>query len=36
LGGSDERAVELALRSLALALEHRATLTLCGEGDMVR
>lgn len=35
LGWSDERAVELALRSLALALDHRATLVLCGEGDMV-
>jgi hypothetical protein len=35
LGWSDERRVELALRSLALALDHRATLVLCGEGDMV-
>src|SRR5882672_11345949 len=35
LGWSNERAVELALRSLALALDHRATLVLCGEGDMV-
>ena len=35
LGWSDERAVELALRSLALALDHRATLVLGGEGDMV-
>jgi hypothetical protein len=35
LGWSDEHAVELALRSLALALEHRATLTLYGEGDLV-
>jgi hypothetical protein len=35
LGWSNERAVELALRSLALALNHRATLVLCGEGDMV-
>jgi hypothetical protein len=35
LGWSDERAVELALRSLALAMDHRATLVLCGEGDMV-
>jgi hypothetical protein len=35
LGWSDERAVELALRSLALALDHRAALVLCGEGDMV-
>jgi adenylylsulfate kinase-like enzyme len=33
LGWSDERRVELALRSLALALDHRATLVLCGEGD---
>jgi hypothetical protein len=35
LGWSNERAVELALRSLALAVDHRATLVLCGEGDMV-
>jgi hypothetical protein len=35
LGWSEERRVELALRSLALALDHRATLVLCGEGDMV-
>jgi hypothetical protein len=35
LGWSNERRVELALRSLALALDHRATLVLCGEGDMV-
>src|ERR1051325_4719947 len=35
LGWSDERAVELALRSIALAVEHRAALVLCGEGDMV-
>jgi hypothetical protein len=35
LGWSNERAVELALRSVALALDHRATLLLCGEGDMV-
>jgi len=35
LGWSDERAVELALRTVALALEHRATLVLCGHGDMV-
>jgi len=35
LGWSDERAVELAQRSLALALDHRAALVLCGEGDMV-
>jgi hypothetical protein len=27
--------VELAQRSLALALNHRAALVLCGEGDMV-
>jgi hypothetical protein len=27
--------VELALRSLALALDHRATLVLCGESDLV-
>lgn len=35
LGWSNERAVELAQRSLALALDHRAALVLCGEGDMV-
>lgn len=35
LGWSNEHAVELALHSLALALEHCATLTLYGEGDMV-
>lgn len=35
LGWSDERTVELAARSLALALDHRATLVLCGEGDLV-
>lgn len=36
LGWSDDHAVELALRSLALALDRRATLTLYGEGDLVR
>jgi hypothetical protein len=35
LGWSDERAVELALRSLTLSLEYRATLVLCGSGDLV-
>src|SRR5947209_19395225 len=35
LGWSDERTIELALRSLALALDHRATLVLCGKGDLV-
>ena len=35
LGWSDERAVELAIRSLELAAEHRAALVLCGAGDMV-
>lgn len=35
LGWSNERAVELALRSLALALDHHAALVLCGEGDLV-
>ena len=35
LGWSDERAVDLALRSLSLALDHRAALVLCGEGDLV-
>jgi hypothetical protein len=35
LGWSNERAVDLALRSLALAPDHRAALVLCGEGDLV-
>lgn len=35
LGSSNERAVDLALRSLALALDHRAALVLCGEDDLV-
>jgi hypothetical protein len=35
LGWCDERGLELALRSIALALDHRATLVLCGEDDMV-
>jgi class 3 adenylate cyclase len=35
LGWSDQRAVDLALHSLGLAVEHRATLTLSGDGDMV-
>ena len=35
LGWSEERRVELALNSIDLALDHRATLVLCGEGDMV-
>src|SRR5690242_5078432 len=35
LGWSNERAVDLALRSLTLALDHRAALVLCGEGDLV-
>jgi hypothetical protein len=34
-GWSDERAVDLALRSLALALDYRAALVLCGDGDLV-
>ena len=34
LGWSEKRRVELALRSLALAVDHRATLVLCGEGDI--
>jgi hypothetical protein len=33
--GSNERAVELALRSLTLALDQRTTLMLYGDGDMV-
>jgi len=36
LGWSEERRVELALRSLALAVDHRATLVLCGRCDIVR
>lgn len=35
LGWSDEQAVESALHSLALVLEHRATLVLHGEDDLV-
>src|SRR4051794_1803101 len=35
LGGANPGAVDLALRSLVLALDHRATLVLCGEGDLV-
>jgi hypothetical protein len=35
LGWSDDLAVDLALRSLTLALEHRATLMLLGDGDLV-
>ena len=35
LGWSDEPAVESAMRSLALALDRRATLMLGGEGDLV-
>lgn len=35
LGWSDEQAVESALRSLELALDHHATLVLRGEDDMV-
>ena len=35
LGWSDERTVELAQRSLTLALEHRAVLVLYGEGNLV-
>ena len=35
LGWSDDRAVDLALRALALAAEHQADLVLCGAGDMV-
>jgi len=35
LGWSDDRTVELAIRSLKAAIEHRAGLVLCGEGDLV-
>jgi DNA-binding transcriptional regulator YiaG len=35
LGWSNERAVELAQRSLALALEHRAALVLSSDSDLV-
>jgi len=35
LGWSDNRAVELAIRSLKTAIDHRAALVLCGEGDLV-
>jgi hypothetical protein len=35
LGWSDERAVELAIRSLELAANHRAALVLRGPGDLV-
>jgi hypothetical protein len=35
LGWSNERAVELAHRSVELAANHRAALVLCGTGDMV-
>jgi hypothetical protein len=35
LGWSDERALELGIRSLDLAVSHRATLVLCGLGDLV-
>lgn len=35
LGWSNERAVQVALRSLSSALNHHATLMLYGEGDMV-
>lgn len=35
IGWADERAVELAQRSLELATQHRAALVLCGAGDMV-
>ena len=35
IGWKDERAVELALRSIDLAVNHRVELVLCGAGDMV-
>lgn len=35
LGRSEDRAVELAIRSLNTAADHRAALVLCGEGDLV-
>jgi competence ComEA-like helix-hairpin-helix protein len=35
LGWTSGRAVDLALRSIDLAAEHRAALVLCGAGDLV-
>lgn len=35
LGWSNKHAVELAIRSLEVAADRRATLVLCGAGDMV-
>jgi hypothetical protein len=35
LGWSEDRAVELAIRSLKTAIDHRAALVLCGDGDLV-
>jgi hypothetical protein len=35
IGWEDARAVELALRSSDLAVNHRVELVLCGAGDMV-
>lgn len=35
LGWSNERTVDLAIRSLKLAAEHQAALVLCGEDDLV-
>jgi hypothetical protein len=34
LGWSDERCDGTALRTLVLALDHRAALVVCGEGDL--
>src|SRR5512138_999549 len=35
IGWTSVRPVELALRSVELAVEHRAALVVCGTGDMV-
>jgi hypothetical protein len=35
LGWSDDRTVDLAIRSLKTAIDHRAAFVLCGEGDLV-
>jgi hypothetical protein len=35
LGWSEARAVDLAVRSLESAIDHRAALVLCGDGDLV-
>src|SRR4051812_47315926 len=35
LGWSDDRGVELAIRSLETAIAYRAAFVLCGDGDLV-